>query len=409
MRKVHSFFEVSSLDIPKILSQKVKEEIESKGKEYILGVDEEEYKLYLKNHYTLEPLIIDLQNPLIHHPTVQKEWFEDRFGGSRYQKDVYIFRVSYSYTGDAMLFQVKPNPATVTSLELEVDEQSRTVSYTFKLYKQDAEEFKRTNQEHFRRAFTNYNNGANTTAIEWNNQLKGLIAGYLQTNKDKYLKENNFFEAINLKANPNTASVFSVPTVTKKIIPQPAISKNKAFSSEPMMTMDMYIDVLKVIYDFGKNMEKKPSLYIGKDEESLRDQFILLLETRYEGTTASGETFNRGGKTDIILKYANDGSNLFVAECKFWHGAAEFLKAISQLFDRYLTWRDSKVALIIFVKNKEFSAVNNTILIEAKKHPYFVKEVGKRGETSFSYIFKLPQDNGKEVYFEIISFHYDKE
>src|SRR5690606_29732415 len=129
------------------------------------------------------------------------------------------------------------------------------------------------------------------------------------------------------------------------------------------------------------------------------DQFLLILETRYDATTATGETFNRGGKTDIILKYANDGTNLFVAECKFWHGAAEFHKAISQLFDRYLTWRDSKVALLLFVRNKDFTNILNVIKEEALKHPYFLSEVGQRGETSFSYHFHLPADKEKRVHF----------
>jgi len=113
-------------------------------------------------------------------------------------------------------------------------------------------------------------------------------------------------------------------------------------------------------------------------------------------------------KTDIILKYANDGSNLFVAECKFWHGASEFLAAISQLFERYLTWRDSKAALLMFVKNKDFSNVIDTIKKEAKNHSLFIKESGIRGETSFSFIFCLPQDKNKHVHFEIMVFHYDK-
>lgn len=90
------------------------------------------------------------------------------------------------------------------------------------------------------------------------------------------------------------------------------------------MATNMYHDVLKVIYDSGKGMERKPKLYIGKDEEGLRDQFLYVLETRYVGITATGETFNSIGKADIILKYANDGSNLFVAECKFWHGGKGF-------------------------------------------------------------------------------------
>jgi hypothetical protein len=108
-------------------------------------------------------------------------------------------------------------------------------------------------------------------------------------------------------------------------------------------------------------MEKKPSTYKDKDEKGIRDQFLLVLETRYDSTITTGETFNKGGKTDIILKYAKDGSNLFVAECKFWHGSSEFHKAISQLFDRYLTWRDSKAALMLFVIDKDFTNFIETI------------------------------------------------
>ena len=45
---------------------------------------------------------------------------------------------------------------------------------------------------------------------------------------------------------------------------------------------------------------------------------------------------------------------------------------------------------------------------ETPNHPYYVKSVGTRGETSFSYHFNLPQDNQKTVFLEIIAFHYDK-
>jgi hypothetical protein len=121
-------------------------------------------------------------------------------------------------------------------------------------------------------------------------------------------------------------------------------------------------------------MEKKPALYKDKDEEGLRDQFLFILETRYEGISATGETFNKKGKTDIILKYTADNTNLFVAECKFWKGASEFHQAIYQLFDRYLTWRDSKVALILFVQNRDFTKVLEIVNAESEKHEYFKKK-----------------------------------
>lgn len=405
--RIKSFREISSHDFTRQLVDKIKKEIENKGKEYILGVDEEEYKAYLIDNYSLEPLSIDYDSEIVDKPTVSKEWLEDRFYREKYEAEVFNFTIRYNFTGSSVLFKVQPSSWTMTSAEIYVDEQNSTVSFSFKLYKKDPEEFKRTKSDYQRRAFTNIGN-TNKEATSWMQSLPGTVNSLFQQQKNKYLQEDDFFTAINVKVNKDTTSVFTAPTIKKKIIPQPSVSKNKEFSSEPMMAKEMYDDILKVIYDLGKSMEKKPSTYKDKDEEGIRDQFLLVLETRYDSTTASGETFNRGGKTDIILKYAKDGSNLFVAECKFWHGASEFHKAISQLFDRYLTWRDSKTALMLFVTNKDFTNVIDTIKKETSNHPYFLKSVGTRGETSFSFHFHLPQDKDKTVFLEIIAFHYDK-
>ncbi len=62
----------------------------------------------------------------------------------------------------------------------------------------------------------------------------------------------------------------------------------------------------------------------------------------------------------------------------------------------------------MFVTNKDFTNVLKTVETEVKIHPYYHSEKGKRGETSFSYMFHLPQDKEKLVYFEIMLFHFDK-
>ena len=408
MTPVRSFNEVHSYDFKNQLATSLKNEIENKGKEYILGVDEDEFKKYLVETYTMEPLVIDFENEHISKPVVRKEATNNYHSYSgQIQADVYIFTVSYPFTGSWSIFRLRPSSFILTSADIVVDTNTKMVSFSFKVYNQDVNEFKRAKDSEQGNAFANLQN-ANDEVSLWNNSLAGMVNSYFHSIKTKYEKENNFFAAINVTVNKNTASVFTAPTVKKRIIPQPIIPKNKEFASEPTMGKESYDDILRAIYDFGKNMEKKPSTYQNKDEEGLRDQFLLVLETRYEGTTATGETFNRGGKTDIILKYAKDGSNLFVAECKFWHGASEFLKAISQLFDRYLTWRDSKTALLLFITNKEFSNVLTTIKNDIKSHPYFVKENGTRGESSFNYIFRLPQDKDKQVMFEVVAFHFDK-
>jgi len=112
-----------------------------------------------------------------------------------------------------------------------------------------------------------------------------------------------------------------------------------------------------------------------------------------------------GGKTDILVKYT-DGTNLFVAECKFWKGEVMLHQTIDQLFERYLTWRDSKKTIILFVKNKDFSSVLSTIEEAIPKHQYYVRSAGARGESSFSYVFHFPTDKGKIIYTEILAFHF---
>lgn len=404
---IKSFYEIHSYHFKKLLSDKIKEEIENQGKDYILGIDEDEFKAYLIDKYTLEPLTIDYNSEIVDKPQTSKEWVEDRMYREKYETEVFTFIIRYNYTGSGILFKVQPDSYQMRYQEIYLDEHNSTVSFSFKLYKKDPEEFQRVKSEYQKSAFINLAS-TNQVAISWTQSLSGTVNSLFHEQKNKYLAENDFFAAINVKVDKNTNSVFTAPTIKKKVIPQPSISNHKEFSSEPMMAKEMYDDILKIIYDLGKSMEKKPSTYKGKNEEGIRDQFLLLLETRYDSTTASGETFNRNGKTDIILKYAKDGSNLFVAECKFWHGASEFHKAISQLFDNYLTWRDSKAALMLFVKNNDFTNVIDTIKKETPNHPYFVKSTGTRGETSLSYHFHLPQDKNKTVFLEIIAFHYDK-
>ncbi|UUC44734.1 hypothetical protein [Flavobacterium cerinum] len=142
----------------------------------------------------------------------------------------------------------------------------------------------------------------------------------------------------------------------------------------------------------------------GKGEEDLRDFGLMMLESRYESAVAVGEAFNKEGKTDIILK-SDNGSNLFVAECKVWHGAVQFHEAIDQLFG-YLTWRDTKSTLIFFVRNADFTSVLAKIKEEAQKHPLFMEYVGDRAETNFSFNFKHKEDGERVIKIEIMAFSF---
>ena len=112
-------------------------------------------------------------------------------------------------------------------------------------------------------------------------------------------------------------------------------------------------------------MERSPNAFRHLTEEDLRWQFLVQLNGRSEGRV-TGETFNYKGDTDILIR-END-RNVFVAECKVWKGPASLTAAVDQLLDRYLHWRDTKIAILIFNRNKEFTSVLAQILPTVESH-----------------------------------------
>ena len=107
-------------------------------------------------------------------------------------------------------------------------------------------------------------------------------------------------------------------------------------------------------------------------------------------------------KTDILLRYEN--SNVFIAECKFWKGKKEYLKTIDQLLG-YLTWRDSKSAIVLFVRNQDFSSVIQKVESHTPNHLNYLGFLDKRDETWFNYRFHILGDKNREVKMAVLIFH----
>jgi hypothetical protein len=175
--------------------------------------------------------------------------------------------------------------------------------------------------------------------------------------------------------------------------------------AEPYVSAAVYESILDVIRKTALAMERTPSAFRNLGEEDLRWHFIIFLNAIFEGGS-TGETFNGGddggGKTDILLQ--SNGRNVFIAECKVWGGEKILHDAIDQLFG-YLTWRDTKTAIIIFNRNKDFTAVIETVQKEVPKHPGYVSTAYERREESeFAYIFRHPQDSARQFHVAVLLF-----
>jgi hypothetical protein len=147
-------------------------------------------------------------------------------------------------------------------------------------------------------------------------------------------------------------------------------------------------------------MELSPRAFIDMGEEDLRSHFLVQLNGAFQGE-ATGETFNFQGKTDILIRA--EGKNIFIAECKFWKGEKAFLEAIDQLLS-YLSWRDTKAALLIFNRNADFTAVLAKIAEITPKHPNVKRDFGKSDESSFQYVFAQPNDPNREIKLAVLAF-----
>lgn len=64
----------------------------------------------------------------------------------------------------------------------------------------------------------------------------------------------------------------------------------------------------------------------------------------------------------------HDGRNLFICECRFWNGPRGFSETVDQLFG-YAGWRDTKLAIVMFIREKGLSAILKKAKATLELHP----------------------------------------
>jgi hypothetical protein len=205
---------------------------------------------------------------------------------------------------------------------------------------------------------------------------------------------------IPLKPRPDALVTYTAPEVKRKLAPKLPPATAGSYKPEPALDEAQYEHILTVIQSMVKVMERSPRAFHNLDEEALRMHFLVQLNGHYEGQ-ATGETFNYQGKTDILIRSGD--RNIFIAECKVWGGQSRLTEAIDQLLG-YLSWRDSKAAILLFNRNREFSRVLAAIPEAVRGHPNFKGEEVRQGETGFRYSFRHKDDPAKILHLTVLAF-----
>src|SRR5258706_683326 len=364
------------------------EEIQSAGKDYLLNANETKYVDYLLSRYRVDPLLISFDQQTIsdREEMIAAERFPFDFGveeGEEYPKQVITYHLPFS--GDQELLRCKPSSWIDWTARVQTTKSE--ICFEEVNWRDDPAQIRSAADEIIRSIRTLYESVGREVAA-FNDSLEAKIRAAIHDRKGALLGQSNLLAALGVPVQPSKSvpKTFAVPAITRNAVIKPQ-APAATFAPEPTLDDSTYQGILTIIEDAGREMERHPSIYEDKDEEALRDFLIMVLSPHFQSVT--GETFNKSGKTDILIRH--ERHNVFVAECKFWKGRKELHDAISQLLG-YLTWRDSKTALVCFVRNKDFGRVLGEIESATPEHGCFVKYDGKRSESSLNYEFHLNAD-----------------
>ncbi len=388
---------------------KIKDTINKEDRNGLLNVNEIEYIEYLKQENWLEPIFFYWEDMTVsdREDMIVAERFPKTFyvySGKKYPKQVITYHVPY--TGTFPLIQMWPSHRILWTIDVFASPSSATkpgnLSFDIINWYDDPEKIKRE-LEDIRSKISSQAKNLERDVTEFNNSLDTKISNIFQSRKEFLLKEVNMLAnlGVPIKKSSNVPNTFSIPIPKKSInIKKPKI-ETSPYSPEPTLDQSIYIEILRIIQTTGVEMERHPSIYIGKDEETLRDHIILVLSPHFESVT--GETFNKSGKTDILIRH--EGLNIFVAECKIWKGSKFHFETIDQILN-YLTWRDSKAAIIYFVKNKNLDPVIKQIEDSTPNHQCHIKYNGKSDYGFYNYYFHLLEDDTRGVELAVLFFHF---
>jgi hypothetical protein len=247
--------------------------------------------------------------------------------------------------------------------------------------------------------------------VEWqaaqvrqhNGQVEPSIRSAVAQRRQRLKQHSGLAAIMNIPLQEKTGAppIQRIPIDIRKPPALPVAPKS-GLQPEPGIDPGIYEKILNVIRHEGRTFETTPKTYAKLDEEELRDVVLAHLNGHFQGA-ATGEAFRRKGKTDIRIE--DKERSAFVAECKVWSGASEVKKALEQMLG-YLTWRDSKAALVFFNKHVAgFSELPDRLHDAIATHSYFISETKTGSVGEYRFLMRSAEDEGRRVTVHVFLFN----
>ncbi len=396
------FYEYDGFSVIENQRRQLQAEVAGIPEQRLLNTSVEDMVRYLVQRYQLEVPVLEVENAVADQREAMVEVSGFMYGLDRGEtRSVAGTQVTLEvpFTGDPQMFKVRPSSFNSAPPHAEIRGQSVILvqSGTQLSAEQVQAEFDRAIND-----INQYLTWQRNDARGLNEQLPTLARQAIEQRRAKLLANQSLVSGLKfkLKERADAPRTYAAPVHRKRIEPRMPPASTARYKPEPVLSEDDYLNILKIIQDMTFVMERSPAAFSHMGEEDIRQHFLVQLNGHYEGK-ATGETFNAEGKTDILIRH--EGRNIFIAECKFWHGEKAYLETIDQVLS-YLSWRDTKIAVIVFNRNRDFSGVLEKIKEAARQHPRFKSGPKVEDETRFRYIFGQREDANREVILTVLAF-----
>jgi hypothetical protein len=206
------------------------------------------------------------------------------------------------------------------------------------------------------------------------------------------------------------ADSYSVPLTRRQItLGRPARPSEPphAYVPEPALDDADYEAVLAVLKNARNALERTPSMTSKLEEPEIRDLLLVSLNAQFEGK-AAGEVFNCMGKSDILVREGD--RNVFIGECKVSDPKSDnqsvetvVTGALDQLLG-YLVWRDTKAALVLFIRDSDVSDAIHKALATISRHPNCLRLGKVNTEERHDFVLHANGDKNREIHLAFLPF-----
>lgn len=323
--------------------------------------------------------------------------------GGKVYADGHQLNFHLPYSGDMSLWYLKPSSYFSVMPRGTVNQQASRLTITLvNTSNTEPERYKQELDSELQR-IQHLIQSQREMLVGYHNELPTLVRGAIERRRNELEKLNGlaaFFD-IPLVKKPGMPEFRPIEMAKKVPRPLPRAPAS-GYHPEPAISDEVYEEILGIIRHAGASFEGTPQTYMPLGEEGLRDNMLSHINVRFEGK-ATGETFRKYGKTDIRIEEEQRAA--FVGECKLWGGEKVLVEALDQLLG-YLTWRDSKAALIMFNKSVAgFTSVQQTISTSLPTHPNFLRGKTPTYAGEWRYVFRSAEDPSREVTVHIFAFN----